>query len=137
MDIETKFNDLGVDAVLGFRLMSMLGLNASDFVDESRFLRFKDVITFFKNNPDTEYIINKITTGKSVDRLDHVWGYTELSNQKSNLRQELSNLIMRNDALSSINDDYGNSSKNAIQSMITEKGVQIKKIDDQMSAYEK
>ncbi len=93
MDIERKFEDLGVDAITGTKLMSLLRLTPEDFLDPSRFLRFKDVIDHFKHMPDTEYVVNRLTIGKALDKLDHVWGYVELSRQKEGLskRVELEN----------------------------------------------
>lgn len=83
MDIEQQFNDLGVDAVIGTELMNLLGLNQYDIMDTPRFIRFQEVIQYFKNQPERSFVINKLTIGKMVDKLDHVWGYIELQRQKA------------------------------------------------------
>lgn len=82
MEMEKTFEDLGTDAIVGTKLMNLLGISSDDFIDGARFNQFKDLISYFKQNPDMTYIVNKLTIGKPVDKLNHIWGYVELNKQK-------------------------------------------------------
>ena len=81
---ESAFNELGIDAITGVEIMDWLGISAIDLGDPARFGRFHDIIDYFKQFPvDTQrYIIRKVTNGKNVDKLNHVWEYSELLKNK-------------------------------------------------------
>lgn len=136
MDIEQAFNDLGVDAVVGTKLMDILGLTSSDFVDPARFMRFKDIIGYFKDVPDSGYILNKITTGKLVDKLDHVWGYTDLARQKQSLKQEATALNKQSETISRFDEENPFAMGELIKKS-NELADRSREIDEQMYAYEK
>jgi hypothetical protein len=133
MDIETKFNDLGVDAITGIQLMKTLNINSDDFYDESRFMRFKDIIDYFKNVPDRDYLLGMITIGKPVDRLDHVWGYTKLQIQKNAIKSTLEAENKKFDLLKDSNDEI---EIKAQENKINEQKVELMKVDRQISIYE-
>lgn len=95
MDITRKFEDLGVDAIVGTRLMSVLKLTPNDFLYPEKFMKLKDVIGYFKDVPDFERVVNRITVGKMVDRLDHVWGYAELNNQLSKAKAKQQDALFK------------------------------------------
>lgn len=131
MDIESKFNDLGVDALTGIQLMKSLNLSPSDFIDEARFLRFKDIIDFFKNIPDREYILNKITVGKNVDKLDHTWSYVQLLGQKDRLKNEVEKNLLKLDTMNLLGED-----DSFLKQNLSESKVELSKINEQINKYE-
>jgi len=137
MDIESKFGDLGVDAVTGIKLMRLLNVSTEDFVDEMRFMRFKDVIDYFKDIPDTNYIINKVTVGKPVDKLDHVWGYVELTKQKARIRSDIEGTMSKIDTLSSLGDEMQKDMVKSLTESLAYKKVEAQKVEKQMEAYER
>lgn len=136
MDIERQFEDLGVDAITGIQLMRSLNISPDDFLDSSRFLRFKDVIDYFKNIPDREYILNKVTIGKNVDKLDHIWGYTQLSKQKEDLRNHIDSEMKRLDIINSLGDEMQHDSVKFIESKIMDRKIELSKINEQIDKYE-
>ena len=97
--MEEKFNDLGVDAIVGGDLMYKVGITEWDLREPQKFEKMKEIISFLKEVPPEErgIIFNKVLMGKNVDKLDHVWGYVSVAKKynesKKNLdilRQELS-----------------------------------------------
>lgn len=136
MDIERKFEDLGIDAITGIQLMKSLNIYPDDFIDGARFMRFKDVIDYFKNIPDRDYILNKITIGKNVDKLDHVWGYTQLSKQKDDIKNHISSEMIKLKTLEDLGDEMSHDSIKFLQSNLLDKKVELQRLDQQIDKYE-
>jgi hypothetical protein len=134
MDIETAFNDLGVDAIVGSRLMGMLGLYTSDFIDPARFMRFKEIIDFFKPIPEMEYMVNRITIGKNVDKLDHVWGYTQLSKRRDDLRKHEEETKAKLDTVKDLSDEPFKVKE--IENELLKYQSDLKITNDEIYAYE-
>ncbi len=84
MNVETAINDLGVNAVQAVTMMDLLGITPDDFINPTRFARFQVVVDYLKQFPDDtqRFLITKATRGKMVDRLDHIFEYTNLLKQK-------------------------------------------------------
>lgn len=135
MDIETQFNDLGVDAITGTKLMDILALNVSDFHDPARFMRFKDIIGYFKDVPDSAFVLRKITVGKFVDKLDHVWGYTELARQKAAIKAE-AETINKQIGINSKFEDGNPLAVNELVRKSNDIANRANEVDEQMQAYE-
>lgn len=136
MDIAKKFEDLGVGVVTGIQLMKSLNISPDDFVDEARFLRFKDIIDYFKDIPDREYIFNRITIGKNVDKLDHVWGYTELSKRRNDITNYLSSEEKRLNTLTELGDEKQQGEISFTQSSILEHRTELSRVNEQIGKYE-
>lgn len=91
MNAEQAFNDLGIDAITGVELMDRLQLSVEELIIPQRFHRLRDVINYFKHLPEDtrSFLLNKTLTGKNVDKLDHVWGYTQLLSTKRDTETSL------------------------------------------------
>lgn len=89
--MEDKFNDLGVDAIVGSDLMYKVGITQDDLLDPQAFEKMRDIIQFLKELPPEQrsHMMNKVLTGKNVDKLSHMWGYVELSKKASTKMKEL------------------------------------------------
>lgn len=135
MDAERNFEDLGVDAIVGTELMLKLGVSNMDLIDPARFMRFQDVVKYLKDVPQRDFIINKITASKMVDKLDHVWGYVQLLNQRSQLEKSIQD---KNEELDKIRFVEGLETSIAeYQTSIEESMSQLNLTIDQMASYEK
>lgn len=135
MDIERQFEDLGVDAITGVKLMQLTGISSDDFIDPVRFMRFKDVIGFFKDIPDKEYLINRVLLGKVVDKLDHLWGYTQLLQQRASTENRIKELSENLDKVKFMPEAEADALKFE-QELVMVHG-ELSKIIDHMVAYEK
>lgn len=91
VNILEAFTDLGTNAIVATSLMNLLGLYPDDLADPQRFSRFQEVVKYLKQYPeDTQrFLITKATRGKLVDKLDHVFEYTNLLKQKFAQEQTL------------------------------------------------
>ena len=94
MQISTAFQELGISAVLGTELLDTLGLSTDDIQIPQRFSKFQSVIHFLKQFPeDTQrFLINKATRGKTVDKLEHFYDYTNLLREKAEYEKVLDRL---------------------------------------------
>lgn len=92
--MEDKINDMGADAFLAAEVMSKTGVHPTHLKDGYTFNKLKDIMQFMATVPPQErsYFLNKITTGKNVDKLDHVWGYIELNKKKNEAEKGLKQL---------------------------------------------
>lgn len=135
MDIERQFEDLGVDAITGVKLMQLTGISPDDFIDPIRFLRFKDVINFFKDIPDKEYLINRVLLGKVVDKLDHLWGYTQLLQQRATTENHIKELSENLDKVKFMPKAETDALK--FEQELGNAQGELSKIVDHMAAYEK
>ena len=92
--MEDKLNEIGVDALLGVEVMSKVGIHPSHLKDGYTFNKVKDIMQYMSTVPpqDRSYFLNKITAGKNVDKLDHVWGYIELNKKRAELEKGISKL---------------------------------------------
>lgn len=100
MNIEAIFNEVGADALFCTEVMDTLGINADEFIDPKKFNQFKDVVKYLKDSPNWQYVAKKLTTGKMVDKLQHLWEYSQLESQlkmtqeeKQKIRENLETII--------------------------------------------
>lgn len=89
--MEDKFNDLGVDAIVGSDLMYRTGITADDLRNPQSFEKMRDIIAYLKEVPPEQrsYLFNKVLAGKNVDKLEHMWNYIELSKRREAKEAEL------------------------------------------------
>jgi len=92
--MDEKFNDLGVDAVIGGDLMYKVGITEEDLRYPANFEKMKDVIAFLKGMPKEErdFFADRILAGKNVDKLDYLWNYIELTKKSEQKKTEFENL---------------------------------------------
>lgn len=89
--MEEKFNDLGVDAIVGSDLMYKVGITQDELMDPRAFEKMRDIISYLKELPPEQrsLMMNRVLTGKNVDKLDHMWGYVELNKRANAKMKEL------------------------------------------------
>lgn len=91
--MEEKLNDLG-GVFVGVDIMSATGVSPEAMDNPVIFQRVKDIADYLKTVPPEHrsYFMNKVTVGKNVDKLDHLWGYVELNKQRDVKMKELDKL---------------------------------------------
>ena len=135
-NIEQNFEDLGVDAITGVNLMRLTGITPDDFLDPISFMKFQDVIKYFKNVPNTEYIINKITIGKPVDKLNHIWGFVQMEQQKQHLLKLNEELKKETEHINQFEPENEIAKEMLAQKSLS-LSMDLKQIEEQIDAYSK
>lgn len=112
MSILENILGAGSSAVFATEMMNILGLNQYDLEDPVRYERFKEVIAKLKDNPQYSYIAKKVTLGKSVDKLDHLWGYLAVNDRADLIEKEIEALDKEISTLTDLSevskmDEYG------------------------------
>lgn len=89
--MEEKFNDLGIDAIVGGDLMYKVGITEDELRLPGNFEKMKDIISYMKELPPEErgVVFNRILMGKNVDKLDHMWGYVSIAKKYNEAKKGL------------------------------------------------
>lgn len=88
-----KFEDLGVDALVGTEIMHLTGVTPDELQNAAIFQRVKDIMDYVKRLPNRSGFINRVLVGKNVDnKLEHLWGYVELQKRRDSKINELKQL---------------------------------------------
>lgn len=92
--MEEKLNDLGLGTFLGVDIINTVGVMPESLDNPAVFEKIKDIADYLKTVPPEHrsYFMNRVTVGKNVDKLDHLWGYVELNKQKDSKMKELERL---------------------------------------------
>lgn len=95
MNIEEKINDLGVNAITGVRLLELLDISTDELQIPQRFSKIQDIIKFLSQySEDTQqFLINKATRGKQVDKLQHFHEYIHLLKKKAEINDILDKVL--------------------------------------------
>lgn len=142
MNIETIFQDLGIDAIRGVQLIDQLDINTAELASPQRFTRLKEIIEYFKQFPeDTQrFLINKAVRGKQVDKLNHVYEYTTILKEKGKFESMLSKIEAEKSALDGTDSMQDQENFNRIISL-SEQAMDIRRnvsrLSDELSIYEK
>lgn len=123
--IETNFNDLGINAIQGVELLGSLGLTTDDLEFPQVFSKLQSVVKYLSNFPeDTQrFLINKATRGKMVDKLGHMFEYTQILKEKERYEREMESAIQELSALG-VNNDFGK-----VSELEVKKGVIGQRLD--------
>lgn len=134
---------MGVSPIFATSLMGLLEIHPDELVDSVRFERFKDVLICLKDDKNYSYIVNKLTRGKQIDKLNHVWSYTKLEHEKKRLLEERDgiqrnlDLILRMSGDKQVKDPADVVGYSDHLKMINGVNDSLRKIDEEMGFYEK
>jgi hypothetical protein len=133
---ETTFNDLGVSAILGTQLLGWLNLSLEDLAIPSRFTKLQGCIDYLKQFPDDtqRFLINKATRGKAVDKLDHLYEYTNLLKEKTSIE---ANLKANASELSVISGSQDMMKISELTSKVDSLQTNLRHINEEITIYEK
>lgn len=82
LEFNNIFESISGDPIKVGEIMLLLGLNTFDFQDYSKFGKIQEVISYLAKHPDPKYMIDKLTRGKPVDQLEHIWSYIQVEKDK-------------------------------------------------------
>lgn len=133
---------MGLSPLFAIGLMRLLEIHPDELIDATRFERFKDVLVCLKDDKNYSYLVTKLTTGKSVDKLNHVWGYTKLGKDKEKLLEERAgiqknlDLILRMAGDKQVNDPADVAGYSDHLKMLDGVNDRLNMINGEMSFYE-
>lgn len=78
----TDIASLETDPVEGAEVMNLLGVSGDDLNIPGKYSKIKDVISYFKGRRDTRYMILKTISGKHGEKLDILWTWVQLQQEK-------------------------------------------------------
>lgn len=131
------FDDAGTDAITGSEIMGILGLSTDDFGLAQNYEKFKDIVQFMKGYSDYRYVLNKITRGKMVDKLDHAWNYVAIAKEKEIKKKRIEELEKQIDEVSRFGDDKKSNLLDGLSRMSTDMRKDCDLLEKEMSLYEK
>lgn len=82
----------GIDALEGAEIMELVGLSVDDLKFPDKYQKFQDIASYLTGKVDKSFIVHKISAGKNVNMLDHVWSYITLRKQHEAKSAELKKL---------------------------------------------
>lgn len=108
MNPESTLAQLGITPMNAVMLMETLGVGMDELVSPQRMAKLQAVIDFFKQFPeDTQrFMINKAVRGKTVDKLDHMFEYVHLLEDKMNNESLLDGIIKEKSMIDGSNDVF-------------------------------
>ena len=131
---ESTFNELGIDVITGVELMEALNLSVDEIGFPQRFHRLQEVVGYLKQFPlDTQrYLIKKACYGKNVDKLDHMFEYTNLLKNKFELENTMKEIEVEKSAVM-------NDLSKGIELAMREKDVsgRLSAVKDECQIYER
>lgn len=119
------FEDAGVDAIKGSQIMDLLDLSLEELNIPQRFNRFVEIADFMKNYSNFPHVIRKICIGKDVDRLSHVWTYTQLAKNREQAKFDFAEIKKQYKEDKSLKDKYEEIEKT------------LNEVESEMELYEK
>lgn len=133
---ESTLNQLNVNAITGVSLMNMLGIGLDELSDPRRFAQLEQVIAFLKQFPDDtqRFLVSKATAGKQVDKLSHMFEYTNLLKNKEGQEKVIDGIIKEKSALEMSNDTF------RIQEVASQEEAALQtlaRLKDEIAIYEK
>lgn len=136
IDTEAAFNGLGIDAVTGVELMDWLGLTPVDLGNPSRFSRLQQVIDYLKQFPeDTQrYLVTRATKGKMVDKLNHMWEYTQILKNKEYVQKLIDATKKEKEALGENADPF---MLDGVDKKVAQFTEELGRINSELDIYEK
>jgi hypothetical protein len=125
----------GVDTILATKIMRWLDIEPEEFQMSIRFDRFKEILSYMSKyeEPEIRFLIHKATTGKTVDKLTHMWEYTKIREQKESLEGDRDDIESRLGA-------YGEELTPEAMSLTNQKiGIEkeISLLNEEIAIYEK
>lgn len=132
--METNFNDLGVDAIKGTEIMQLLDLGMDDLSVPQNFSKFKDILSFVKTFDNYRYVIQKITRGKNIDKLAHCYEYINLMKQRDDILTKYEDMSKHIDNLSKIGSE---DEKKAVTQRFVDLKNTIDSLESEMYLFEK
>lgn len=81
--------NLSFDPLIGTEIIDLLGMSDYEVENPKKYQQLRDVVSHFQADDNRRYSILKILNGKHGDKLDVLWTYVQLQNEKTRKLQTL------------------------------------------------
>lgn len=143
LSTSNPFSDLNVDPIKGTEILSYLGVTPSTLSHPTIFNQVQDILAHLQNVEDYRWFINKAVGAKNVDKLQHVWEYVKLQEERAQLSGDLDK-INRNISEATMKEQDGQldelEKKVVIPDLFNQKRdltKRVSRIDEELAIYEK
>lgn len=136
MSIYEKYNDIGIDPMKATEIMELLGVNPNDLIDPNRFKRFQDTAKYLSQFENYPYMIKKLTVGKNIDKLNHMWEWSTLAKQRQELSAKFAQASTEEQELSSDKSIDGLDRYAIVKTKVDRAMTSLKAIEAEMNIYE-
>ncbi len=72
----------GLDPVKSTEILSPLGLFPHDFDNPQKYNKIREIVEYFKDDPKARSKVLQVLSGKPGEKLDVLWEYVALQNEK-------------------------------------------------------
>lgn len=89
---DNPFEGIAVDTVVGASVMQLLGITPIDLSQPDKFNKLQDILKYVGNKQGGDYLLNRIVSGKTGDKLNIAWEYIGLRSKRDTLRTQIDTL---------------------------------------------
>lgn len=137
MSVIERYQDIGIDPMKATEIMELLGVTPTEFIDPARFKRFQETARFLSKYENYPYLIKKLTVGKQVDRLNHLWEWVVLAERKEALASEFAKASTEEREMESVKDNLEYLDKYAVVKHKVDIALDnLKAVEAEMNIYE-
>lgn len=102
MEFNNQLEGVSGDPETVAKIVFSLGLNSDDMLDPIRSSRIQETINYLAGTSNPELLITKLTSGKQVDKIDHIWSYFKVQEEKQAIDLQLSKANREFDSLANV-----------------------------------
>lgn len=99
MEFNNQLEGVSGDPEIVAKVVFSLGLNSDDLLDPVRSTRIQETINYLTKTSNPELLITKLTSGKQVDKIDHIWSYFKVQEEKQIIDSQLAKTNREFDSL--------------------------------------
>lgn len=100
------FSSNQLDPLVASEVMELLGSAHYDVNNPRKLNQIRDIVTYFKDKPNHRYQILKVLSNKSGDKLDILWTYVALQNEKASKTKSLDPELFEADVATELTQGY-------------------------------
>lgn len=121
--------NLGSNPINTAKILDWLSLDISEISIPARFAKLQYVMGFLAKFPeDTQrFLVNKATRGKLVDKLDHLFEYSHLIEEKTENQNNLNDLDKELELVMNVGDLQRVEELQSLKGSVTNKLVELEK----------
>jgi len=80
--MERTFNSLNLDPLIATQVIQLVGMKDYEITNPQRYNQLRDIVTYFQDKNARFEILKVLSKNRGMDKLDAVWTYVALQNEK-------------------------------------------------------